>query len=675
MLLPTQQTIDLIKKQLDYSIEKNAFGVYIRLASSKSFIHSLANVMCSFLDDRSNALFFIEVPACSYVKTISDGSSDMPDDDSITDPWLIWNELRSLLPYEHADRVSLSLELTSEHFTNEQEEKRWAGEPVHFVKLPTKIIKTGKKGQPLLEPHHLRFLTCLKMKIDLSFLIDGPYKNANHYLTEIAFYCKTTLFKYLQEFNPIAYFDVTGFDYVLLPLQPLRDNLETDSYEVFEKDPVKYEMYARAVYLAIVDKIKGQSFIEKEVDSSSDSGYEFQSASLGSTSSSFSNLGEGSESDHSCLSEDDSTKIIGKKLTYAEVIGNNCYPKFRKTRPKFFEDRPWVSYKNIGPWIPKDIEEEKAKNTNLVILVVGAGRGPLVYASLIAAQKAKLTSLTIHIVEKNPFVIDLLKAKIKFLWEKEFPFAKLFLHHSDMREFHPSEKADIMVSELLGSFGDNELSPECLDGVCKALKQDAISIPQSYASYIQPIMSSTLYRSVLRLVPLGNRQEKRKKLESHYVVNLRNYFSPCDTKKVFEFSHYQPSVERSSPNNSHNTKKLQISFNNELDFTCHGFAGYFTAKLYRSIEMSTRPNDHTRNLISWFPMLFPLVDPVFVQAGEGITMEMSRESNGKSVWYELVITSPTSTPKQNVLGRSHSLAMEENHNLNQPSPTNKKRRL
>ena len=25
------------------------------------------------------------------------------------------------------------------------------------------------------------------------------------------------------------------------------------------------------------------------------------------------------------------------------------------------------------------------------------------------------------------------------------------------------EKSDILVSELLGSFGDNELSPECLD--------------------------------------------------------------------------------------------------------------------------------------------------------------------------------------------------------------------
>jgi hypothetical protein len=32
-------------------------------------------------------------------------------------------------------------------------------------------------------------------------------------------------------------------------------------------------------------------------------------------------------------------------------------------------------------------------------------------------------------------------------------------------------KCDILVSELLGSFGDNELSPECLDGAQKFLKR------------------------------------------------------------------------------------------------------------------------------------------------------------------------------------------------------------
>lgn len=41
---------------------------------------------------------------------------------------------------------------------------------------------------------------------------------------------------------------------------------------------------------------------------------------------------------------------------------------------------------------------------------------------------------------------------------------------ADMRRWKPSKKCDILVSELLGSFGDNELSPECLDGAQKFLK-------------------------------------------------------------------------------------------------------------------------------------------------------------------------------------------------------------
>ena len=40
-----------------------------------------------------------------------------------------------------------------------------------------------------------------------------------------------------------------------------------------------------------------------------------------------------------------------------------------------------------------------------------------------------------------------------------------------MRTVELPEKVDILVSELLGSFGDNELSPECLDGAVRSLKR------------------------------------------------------------------------------------------------------------------------------------------------------------------------------------------------------------
>lgn len=53
----------------------------------------------------------------------------------------------------------------------------------------------------------------------------------------------------------------------------------------------------------------------------------------------------------------------------------------------------------------------------------------------------------------------------------------------------PEEKADILVSELLGSWGDNELSPECLDGAQRFLKEGGVSIHQEYSSYVAPMSS------------------------------------------------------------------------------------------------------------------------------------------------------------------------------------------
>lgn len=42
-------------------------------------------------------------------------------------------------------------------------------------------------------------------------------------------------------------------DYLQCPLQPLMDNLESGTYEVFEKDPVKYAQYQFAIQEAITD--------------------------------------------------------------------------------------------------------------------------------------------------------------------------------------------------------------------------------------------------------------------------------------------------------------------------------------------------------------------------------------------------------------------------------------
>lgn len=59
-----------------------------------------------------------------------------------------------------------------------------------------------------------------------------------------------------------------------------------------------------------------------------------------------------------------------------------------------------------------------------------------------------------------------LQALERDLWK-----GKVTVVSCDMREWNSPENADIMVSELLGSFGDNELSPECLYGIQRFLKR------------------------------------------------------------------------------------------------------------------------------------------------------------------------------------------------------------
>lgn len=54
-------------------------------------------------------------------------------------------------------------------------------------------------------------------------------------------------------------------DFLQCPLQPLMDNLESQTYEVFEKDPVKYSEYERAITQALIDRIPDEPTKEKKM--------------------------------------------------------------------------------------------------------------------------------------------------------------------------------------------------------------------------------------------------------------------------------------------------------------------------------------------------------------------------------------------------------------------------
>lgn len=368
---------------------------------------------------------------------------------------------------------------------------------------------------------------------------------------------------------PIERFGQGYQDYVQAPLQPLTDNLESITYEVFEKDPIKYEWYKQATAEALKD------------------------------------------------------------LHAAKVKGSD--------------------------------------NAPIIIAVVGSGRGPLVTRALQASQDTGIP-IRCFAVEKNPnaHVLLLRRNARDPLWG-----GRVTVVQSDMRSWQgPAvlgadgqpqepvayEKVDILISELLGSFADNELSPECLDGVQHVLHPGhGVNIPQRYSAHCTPIATPRLRADLLS-------RPGEEKWELPSVVMLQQIDFLCmqksvpdtpattnasedtppvsdpapsttaaattppspDVQEAWSFSHPIPLhvLDRSTPagearvDNSHNTRACRLTFTAKHRGICHGLAGYFETVLYastrpggRTIELSTNPvtmDAKSKDMISWFPIWFPL---------------------------------------------------------------------
>ncbi|KAI9703772.1 MAG: methyltransferase protein [Candelina mexicana] len=378
-------------------------------------------------------------------------------------------------------------------------------------------------------------------------------------------------------------------DYLQAPLQPLTDNLESVTYEVFEKDPVKYNWYERAIQQALEDWT-------------------------------------------------------------AQGKPSQCDGK-------------------------------------VILAVVGAGRGPLVTRAL-QASEAACVPIEIYAVEKNPNAYVLLQRQNAYSWGNQVHVVK-----SDMRSWKgPSvisdrglrkAKVDILVSELLGSFADNELSPECLDGVQHLLSTPhGISIPCSYTAHLTPVAAPRLHADIAQRAPADPSAA-----ETPYVVMLHaiDFLSTFDThstsaqgglkeppkepqpdvKLAWSFSHPIDSsmLENSALRhagsadggggglmggdgvNEHNARYAGLRFGVKDRGVCHGLAGYFETVLYegkdgRKVELSTNPvtmAEKSADMISWFPIYFPLKTPLYLPDNSELEISIWRQTDDRKVWYEWMV--------------------------------------
>ena len=507
--------------------------------------------------------------------------------------WQVWNQFR--LFCDSPSNLYVSLQFT-EDMCDSKICDLWLGEPVKTVEIPASIFLTNKKGFPVLSKAHKALLVKLmeyNVQVCLTNTQDIEPSALTAYREYLAFLdtSRTPL-------PAAAQYEKPYWDYLQAPLQPLQDHLESTVYETFEKDPIKYQLYEDAITLALQDITQGK-LVPSERHS------EPPSAQM------------------------DEMKISLQHGSTKGSAPQSALPAVGNLPP---------SSPNKDSVTPSD--SEHSLSHNIVIMVVGAGRGPLVDCARRAAGRThSSTGIRFIALEKNPNALVTLRRRNISDWNGEVELVA-----SDMRDWDAPVYADILVSELLGSFSDNELSPDCLAPLMKYLKPHGVSIPASYTSYLVPATSEKLHNDIRAYKDL-------KHLETPYVVKMHNGTTFGELQPCFTYEH-KAGADDFSP-----FRYATLNFQAEQSFLMHGFLGYFDSVLYADIHMSILPANHSPSMVSWFPIFFPLRQPVTVAEGDTVSTSFWRVGDKHKVWYEWTVSSPVALPIHNPMGRSYAIGL------------------
>ncbi|CAL9118777.1 unnamed protein product [Musa acuminata var. zebrina] len=609
-----------------------------------------AKCVNQILQSTNNMQLWLRVPL-EKSEPMDDGSANANSDflgGRMFDSWEWWNSFRLLC--EHHSQLCVVLDILSSLPSNNSI-GRWFGEPVRAAVIYTNSFLTNARGYPCLSKRHQKLITeffnhsvqivisgsllhnisgesikALPANDDDSHLEVIPTRHAlRPYLDYIAY-----LYQRMDPLPEQERFELGYRDFLQSPLQPLMDNLEAQTYETFEKDIVKYSQYQRAVCKALIDRVPDEN------------------ASTKITVLMVVGAGRGplvraslQEAGHITRTAFDSVYhvvrlVILPSLEFSEYTIRFVIPAVGIF---LFEVQICLFYSDLS------LQNFYCTLFPLLIAKENGGKGffqgeNVLRIKVIILQAAEETGrkLKVYAVEKNPNAVITLHSLVKLEgWEDIVTIIS-----SDMRCWNAPEKADILVSELLGSFGDNELSPECLDGAQTFLKADGISIPSSYTSFIQPVAATKLYNDVKSHKDLAH-------FETAYVVKLHRVARLAPSQPVFTFTH--PEYSKKS---NERYKKLCFEIPSDSgSAVVHGFAGYFDATLYKDVHLGIEPSTATPNMFSWFPIFFPLRTPLFVPTGSPLEVHFWRCSSASKVWYEWCVTSPTTSPVHNSNGRSY----------------------
>lgn len=247
------------------------------------------------------------------------------------------------------------------------------------------------------------------------------------------------------------------------------------------------------------------------------------------------------------------------------------------------------------------------------IIIVGPGKGPLISKLIKLIEINDYESeFEIIAVEKNPNCRDILIKKNSDEWKNKVSLFFNDIRNIDINKIDPH----IVISEMLGSFGDNELCPEILFEFNKfGSKQQFIMIPTSYSNYLQPVFSDKLFDQF--------------NINRPYYVKLNKYHAIDEAKHVWTFNH--PDL-----NLMFTEKEKKLKFHAKYNCRINGFYGYFECNLYGYLNFNIHEKSNEFENItctSWYPIIFPVNDTI-VKKDSVIKFKIKRLINKNYVWYE-----------------------------------------
>ena len=250
-----------------------------------------------------------------------------------------------------------------------------------------------------------------------------------------------------------------------------------------------------------------------------------------------------------------------------------------------------------------------------VVVDVGCGSGIL---SLLARRAG---AKHVYGIESEP-VIEMAKLAAA---QNGYQEKISFLHDMSFNVELP-EKADVIVTETMGTFGFEEgILGSLTDARDRFLKSGGRLIPHSVELILVPVEMPQFYEHVVDFWVNGCQGFDFSPIRK-LTVNNFHILKLHEGTFLAEPTRVEPIVFAETKLVEIDTK---VSVYASRRGRCHGFAGWFNADLMPGLRISNDPRDKDSH---WGVAFFPLEKPVTVDRGNRILCEFSSTGNGEN-WH------------------------------------------